>query len=104
MSEGIYLDWNATAPLRKEAGAAMLAAAALSGNASSVHSHGREARALIEIAREQVAAALGARAQNVVFTSGGTEANNLALTPALQVGAERQQRDLVLVSEIEHAS
>jgi cysteine desulfurase len=104
MTDRIYLDWNATAPLREEARAAMLAALELSGNASSVHSHGREARALIESAREQVASALGARAQNVVFTSGGTEANNLALTPALQAGTERQPRDILLVSEIEHAS
>jgi cysteine desulfurase len=104
MTERVYLDWNATAPLREEARAAMLATLALSGNASSVHSHGREARALVETAREQVAVALGARAQNVVFTSGGTEANNLALTPALQVGEERQARDILFVSAVEHAS
>jgi cysteine desulfurase len=71
-----YLDWNATAPLRPEARAAMVAALDLVGNPSSPHAEGRRARALIEDARERVAALIGARPSEVVFTSGGTEANN----------------------------
>ncbi len=71
-----YLDHNATAPLRSEARAAMLAALDLVGNASSVHAEGRRARETIEVAREQVAAMVGAKPEEVVFTSGATEANN----------------------------
>lgn len=91
-----YLDYNATAPLRPEARAAMLEAAAVGGNASSVHGSGRRARMAIETARETIASLLGARAAEIVFTSGGTEANQLALRGA---GAER-----ILVSAIEHDS
>lgn len=69
-----YLDWNATAPLRDEARAAMVAAMDVVGNPSSVHAEGRAARALIERARAQVAAAVGAKPAEVVFTSGATEA------------------------------
>uniref|UniRef100_UPI0013D2E534 aminotransferase class V-fold PLP-dependent enzyme n=1 Tax=Klebsiella pneumoniae TaxID=573 RepID=UPI0013D2E534 len=75
---------NATTPLRPEARAAMAAAFDISGNPSSVHSEGRAARKLIEDARGAVAAAIGADPRNVVFTSGGTEANALALTPGLR--------------------
>lgn len=70
----VYLDWNATAPLRPEARAAMVAAFDLVGNPSSVHAEGRAAKATIERAREQVAAAVGCKAREVVFTSGATEA------------------------------
>jgi cysteine desulfurase len=70
----VYLDWNATAPLRPEARAAMAAALELSGNPSSVHAEGRAAKAMVERAREQVAAAVGCKAREVVFTSGATEA------------------------------
>ena len=73
-----YLDWNATTPLRPEARAAMLAAMDLVGNPSSVHAEGRAAKGLIERARAQVAAALGAEGADVVFTSGATEAAALA--------------------------
>ena len=104
MSERAYLDWNATAPLRAEARAAMLSALDAAGNPSSVHGEGRAARALIEQAREHVAALAGARPEHVVFTSGGTEANNLALTPDIQIGADRAPRDRLLVSAIEHPS
>ena len=86
MSERVYLDWNATAPLRPEARAAVLAALDACGNPSSVHAEGRAARRLIETAREQVAALVGANPRNVVFTSGGTEANVLALSPAIGTG------------------
>ena len=91
-----YFDWNATAPLRPEAKAAVVAALEVTGNPSSVHGAGRAARRLVETAREQVAALVGVAARDVVFTSGGTEANMLALAPALG--------DTLLVSAIEHPS
>lgn len=78
----IYCDYNAGAPVRAEAAVAMARALAVGGNPSSVHGFGRRAHALIEDAREQVAAALGARAENVVFTSGATEALHLAMASA----------------------
>lgn len=99
-----YLDWNATAPLRPEARAAMLEALNTVGNPSSVHAEGRRARRLVENAREQVAALVGATAKHVVFTSGGSEANMLALTPAIDVGGDRAPRRKLLASGIEHAS
>ena len=83
MVDRIYLDWNATTPLRPEAREAMAAAWDLAGNPSSVHAEGRQARRLVEEARLAIAAAVGASARNVVFTSGGTEANAL-LTPGLR--------------------
>jgi cysteine desulfurase len=104
MTERIYLDWNATAPLRPEARAAMAAALDCAGNPSSIHAEGRAARQLVERAREQVAALLGADPKLVTFTSGGTEANNLALTPALQTADQKEPRHLLLVSAIEHVS
>jgi cysteine desulfurase len=91
-----YLDWNATAPLHPEAAAAMSAALAGYGNPSSVHRRGRAARALVERSRAAVAALVGAVPDAVVFVSGGTEANHLALHGA---GRER-----VLVSAVEHGS
>ena len=103
MSDRVYLDWNATTPLRAEAREAMAAAWDLSGNPSSVHAEGRQARRLVEEARAAVAAAVGALPRNVVFTSGGTEANALALTPGLRRGAGPAVERL-LVSAIEHAS
>jgi cysteine desulfurase len=103
MPERVYLDWNATTPLRPEARQAMAAAWEVAGNPSSVHAEGRQARRLVEDARAAVAAAVGARASDVAFTSGGTEANALALTPGLRRGAgEPVQR--LLVSAIEHPS
>jgi cysteine desulfurase len=74
----VYLDWNATTPLRPEARAAMIAAMDVLGNPSSVHAEGRAAKALAERARRQVAAALGAEGSDIVFTSGATEAAALA--------------------------
>src|SRR5918997_6198938 len=91
-----YLDWNATAPLRPEAVAAVAAALAHGGNPSSVHRWGRAARQWIERAREAVASLVGAAPDEVIFLSGGTEANHLAL---LGGGRER-----ILVSAIEHNS
>ncbi|TCP63443.1 cysteine desulfurase [Rhodovulum bhavnagarense] len=74
----IYMDWNATAPLRPEAREAMIAAMDVVGNPSSVHAEGRAARGIVERARAQVAAALGAEGAEIVFTSGATEAAALA--------------------------
>jgi cysteine desulfurase len=96
MTERAYLDWNATAKLRPEAREAILLAMETGGNPSSVHGEGRAARRLVELAREQVAALVGAKPREVVFTSGGTEANTLALAPALG--------DTLLASAIEHPS
>ena len=90
-----YLDWNATAPLRPEARAACLAALDALGNPSSPHAEGRRARALVEDAREQVAALVGAKPAEVVFTSGGTEANNAVLAGGW---------DTIFVAGIEHDS
>ena len=78
MSGRVYLDWNATTPLRPEARAAMVAAMDVLGNPSSVHAEGRRAKALIERARDDIAQALGADGADVVFTSGATEAAALA--------------------------
>ena len=103
MPARVYLDWNATTPLRPEARAAMALAWDMSGNPSSVHAEGREARRLVEDARAIVARAVGGQPQNVVFTSGGTEANSLALTPGLKRGGGMPVQRL-LVSAIEHTS
>jgi cysteine desulfurase len=91
-----YLDWNATTPLRPEAAAAISAVLARCGNPSSVHRWGRAARQEVERARSAVGALLHAPAEGVVFVSGGTEANHLAL---LGPG-----RDRILVSAVEHDS
>jgi cysteine desulfurase len=103
MQNRVYLDWNATTPLRPEARAAMAAAWDLNGNPSSVHTEGRQARQMVEDARTAVARAIGAVARNVVFTSGGTEANSLALTPGVRRDSGFPVNRLV-VSAIEHAS
>jgi cysteine desulfurase len=97
-----YLDFNATAPLRSQARVAMLAAIDCVGNPSSVHHEGREARALIEAARLDVAALAGVPAAGLVFTSSGTEAANLALTASLRIGKNQRDFDLLLVSAGEH--
>ncbi len=84
----VYLDHNATTPLRPEARAAMIAAMDICGNPSSVHAEGRAAKALVEKARAQVAAAFGADGADVVFTSGSTEGAALALAGRELQGAE----------------
>ncbi len=94
--QSVYLDYNATAPVRPGAMKAVLAALGTTGNPSSVHGFGRAARRLVEEAREAVAALVGAAPAGVVFTSGGTEANALALAG---LGRER-----ILVSAVEHPS
>ncbi len=78
MVSRLYLDWNATTPLHAEAKAAMLAAMEVVGNPSSVHAEGRAAKAMLERARAEVAAALGAEGADIVFTSGATEGAALA--------------------------
>lgn len=97
MTISAYCDYNAGAPLRPEARAAMLAALEGRGNPSSVHADGRKARAAVEGAREAIAKGLGARAADVVFASGATEAAHLALEGAW-AGGVRQ----LAVSEVEH--
>lgn len=96
----IYLDYNATAPLRPEARDALLAALDI-GNPSSVHEEGRKARALVEAARADVARLVGAPAETVIFTSGGTEACNLALGLRQAPAGEIKR---LLVSAIEHSA
>jgi cysteine desulfurase len=96
MTPPSYLDFNATAPTRPEVVEAVAAALRAGGNASSVHAAGRAARARVEEARRQVAALVGAAADNVVFTGSGTEANNQALRCS--------GRPAAVVSAIEHES
>ncbi len=84
----VYLDWNATAPLRAEARDAMIAAMDVAGNPSSVHAEGRGAKSLVEKARGQVAAAFGAEGADVIFVSGATEAAALACAGQGLLGAD----------------
>jgi cysteine desulfurase len=104
MPERSYFDWNATAPLRPAAAEALQGVLAVAGNPSSVHAEGRAARRIVEDAREAVAALVAARPGDVIFTSSGTEANMLALTPAIQTPDERRPRERLFISAIEHAS
>jgi cysteine desulfurase len=101
----IYLDHNATSSLRAEAREAVEYALGIGGNASSVHGRGRAARTVIERARAQVAALAGARIEDVIFTSGGSEANALALWGAVYGAAGDGARiTRLFVSAIEHES
>jgi len=103
MPQRVYLDWNATTPLRPEARDAVMAALEVCGNPSSVHGEGRRARKILQDARLAVAASLGAEPDTVVFTSGATEANVLALGPGPhRTGMPPVQR--LIVSAIEHSS
>jgi cysteine desulfurase len=108
MPERSYFDWNATAPLRAQARRAFEEALSLPGNPSSVHAEGRAARRVVEGARQEVAALVGARASDVFFTSSGTEANMLALSPGWEAGADKHKSDplcgRLLISAVEHAS
>lgn len=97
MPDPVYLDYNATAPARPEVIAAVADAMTLPGNPSSVHTAGRQARRAVEDARNQVARLVGTASPNVVFTSGATESNNIALR-----GWDRDMR--VLTSTVEHPS
>ena len=97
--ERTYLDYNATAPLRPAAYEAVCAAMDGIGNASSVHKEGRDARALVETARQSVASLVGVEPDGVTFTSGGTEANHLAFRQAADRGSTT-----IFYSAVEHPS
>lgn len=94
----IYCDYNATAPLRPEAREALGFALDIGANPSSVHSAGRKARGIVEKARQSLATAIGGRSEDIVFTSGGTEANALAIKGALAL----IEQPVVFVSGLEH--
>ena len=96
MADQVYLDYNASAPLCEEAKQAMLAAMDVAGNPSSVHASGRAARKIVDHARRTIADLVGGDSERIVFTSGGTEANNLALNGLEDV--------TVFTSAIEHPS
>ncbi|HEX4458856.1 MAG TPA: cysteine desulfurase family protein [Polyangia bacterium] len=99
----VYFDHNATTPLSSEARAAMVAFLDEPGNPSSLHAEGRRARDAVERARDAVAALVGARREDLVFTSGGTEANNWAVTAlAERARAADARRVRVLLSAVEH--
>jgi cysteine desulfurase len=98
----VHLDHNATTPLRTEARDALVHALdRLGGNPSSVHTSGRAARAMLDDARERIAGALGVHEDDLLFTSGGTEANNLALTGALGAAGPRAA---LVTTAVEHSS
>jgi cysteine desulfurase len=97
-----YLDYNATAPIRPEARAGVLAAMETFGNPSSVHAEGRAARRIVEEARAEVARLAGVPARCVTFASGATEAVNAVLNPRFGVGAKAPPLDRLIVSAGEH--
>ncbi|HEY4076476.1 MAG TPA: cysteine desulfurase family protein [Rhizomicrobium sp.] len=105
-----YCDHNATSPLRPECLSAMTHALAIGGNPSSIHGAGRAARAVVEDAREKIAALAGAKPDTVIFTSGATEANNLALFGALEGSLNENDAGAasritrIFVSAVEHSS
>jgi cysteine desulfurase len=96
----VYLDHNASSPLRPEAKLAMLSALEKAGNPSSLHSEGRAARDLVESSRERIATVFGVPARSIVFTSGGTEAASWLLRPALATG---HRFETLVLSPTEHA-
>ena len=96
MADQVYLDYNASAPLCPEARQAMIAAMDVAGNPSSVHASGRAARKIVDHARRTIADLVGGDSERIIFTSGGTEANNLALNGLEDV--------TVFTSAIEHPS
>jgi cysteine desulfurase len=95
----VYLDYNATAPMRPEAKAAVVAAMETIGNPSSVHAAGRKARALVEQARADIADFVAVKPASITFTSGGTEANALAIESAILAGFDR-----VILGATEHSA
>lgn len=95
----VYLDHAATSPMRPEAVEAFVEAAGLVGNPASLHRLGQRARSALEEAREELAAAVGAHPSEVIFTSGGSEADSIAVLGSQRA---RQERPRVLVSAIEH--
>lgn len=100
----VYLDYNATAPLRPEAREAFLETVSQPVNASSVHQSGRRARGLIEDARQALAQLVGCDAGAITFTSGGSEANETVLTPFWQIGRADCILDQLFVGATEHPS
>ena len=99
----VYLDHNATTPLAPEAREAILACLeSADGNPSSLHAAGQRARAVVEQAREEIAAAAGAPADGVIFVSGGTEADNLALRGVMEAARAQRRGAHLLVSAVEH--
>ncbi|MCJ8322631.1 MAG: cysteine desulfurase [Hyphomicrobiales bacterium] len=100
----IYLDYNATAPVRPKVKQAVMAALDLVGNASSIHQEGRKARGLIETAREQLAGLINAQTKEITFTSGGTESNNLVLASNLGALGKKQPLAATLLGATEHPS
>jgi cysteine desulfurase len=102
MASRVYLDHNATSPARPAVVDAVTAALAQGGNPSSVHAEGRATRALIETAREAVAALVGADPTRVIFTSGGTEANATTLTPDVTTQGDKRPVTRLLISALEH--
>ncbi|MCV0427024.1 MAG: cysteine desulfurase [Roseibium sp.] len=103
-SDPIYLDHNAGAPLRPGVRESMIEVLNDTGNASSVHTHGRRARGRIEEARDKVARLCGVRTRAVTFVSGGTEANMTALSPAWQDQGAPVYLDKLFRSAVEHPS
>jgi cysteine desulfurase len=99
----VYFDNNATSPVDREVLEAMLPYFTEDfGNASSIHSYGQRTRGAVERARQQVAALLGARAQDIVFTSGGTESDNLAITGI--ISADTSPKKHIITTQIEHSA
>ncbi len=106
-----YLDHNATSPIRPEAQAALTAALSVGGNPSSIHARGRAARALVEDAKEKIALLANAANHDILFTSGATEAANLALAGAVEGAINQHEADAkvvritrLFVSSIEHGA
>src|SRR3954452_17897931 len=99
----VYLDHAATTPMLPQAAQTMAALLTEVGNASSVHAAGRRARRLVEESRETIAASIGARPSEVVFTSGGTESDNLAIKGLFwSRRAADPRRCRILLSAVEH--
>jgi cysteine desulfurase len=99
MNASVYLDYNATAPVRPEVKAAVNAAMDILGNPASVHAGGRSARALVETSRTDVANLVGVKPASITFTSGGTESNALAIESAVLAGYER-----IILGATEHSA
>ncbi|MGL1920402.1 MAG: cysteine desulfurase [Hyphomicrobiales bacterium] len=104
MKQRIYLDYNATAPVRPAAKLAVLDALDYVGNASSIHQEGRKARGIIENARDDIAKLINAQSKEITFTSGGTESNNLVLASDLGALGKKQALAATLISATEHPS
>ncbi len=100
MKRKVYFDHNATTPIAPEVWQAMTEAVNNFGNSSSIHTFGREAKVVLESAREKVANFIGARPSEIIFTSGGTEADNLALFGVASALAHRGRH--IIISQIEH--